>query len=86
MTLKPGEAVSRQVGIECLVSGLEDGSYQIKMKERGCWWCEGEVVADSDGRVPEQLYNTMLPPLMLETEDVINLRIRDGKAFEAGAA
>ena len=78
VTLKPGEPVIREVEIEALVNGLENGQYKIRMQPRGCRWWHGEVKVEEeegDGRVPAHL----CPPLMLESQDEVELRIRDGK-------
>ena len=78
VTLKPGEPVVREVEIEALVDGLENGQYKITMQPRGCRWWHGEVKMEEDGgdgSVPAHL----CPPLMFESQDEVELRIRDGK-------
>lgn len=77
MTLKPGEPVVREVGIGALVDRLANGQYKIRMQPKGCRWWHGEVKMDNeeDGRVPSHL----CPPLMLESQNEVELHIRDGK-------
>jgi len=50
--LKPSEPVVRHIEIQHVVHGLADGVYRLEMEARGCWWCDAEVEADQDGRVP----------------------------------
>ncbi|KAF8146947.1 hypothetical protein K438DRAFT_1780410 [Mycena galopus ATCC 62051] len=80
--LKPAEPIVRQVEIQHLVHGLADGFYRLEMEARGCWWCDAEVEADEDGRVHPGLYKTMIPPLMLETDDVVEFQVRNGRVLE----
>ena len=83
--LKPGAPVIRRVDIGSLVDGLADGQYMIRMQSRGCRWWPGEVGKEEgeDGRVPAHLGGTIIPPLMLESQDEVELRIRDGKVEES---
>lgn len=85
LTLKPGAPVIRKLDIGALVRGLGDGQYKIRMQSRGCRWWHGEVGKEvgEDGRVPAYLGGTSVPPLMLESQDEIELRIRDGKVDES---
>ena len=81
MTLKPGVPVIRNVDIGALVEGLVDGRYKIRMQSRGCRWWHGEIGKDEgeDGRVPAHLCGIITSPLMLESQDEVELRIRDGR-------
>ena len=81
VTLMPGVPVIRKIDVESLVDGLGDGYYKIRMKPRGCRWWHGDVEKEEDdgGRMPEHLSGTMIPPLMLESQDEVDFRIRDGK-------
>ncbi|MCJ1423072.1 hypothetical protein MMC29_000953 [Sticta canariensis] len=81
VTLKPGASVVRKIDIGSLVDGLEDGQYKIRMQSRGCRWWHGEAGKEQggDGRVPAHLCEIIVPPLMLESQDEVELRIRDGK-------
>lgn len=68
LTMNPGEPVIRDVDISALVNGLADGKYTIRMRPTGCrWWHEGRQ---------EQV---LTPPLMLESQDEIELSVQDGK-------
>lgn len=81
VTLKPGEPVIRKIDIGALVDGLVDGQYKIRMQSKGYRWWHGEVGKEKgeDGRVPAHLCGIISPPLMLESQDEVELRIRDGK-------
>ncbi len=80
VTLKPGAPVIRSIDIGGLVDGMVDGQYKIRMQSRGCRWWHGEVGKEEceDGRVPAYLCGMIIPPLMLESQDEIEIRIRDG--------
>lgn len=79
--LKPGAPVLRKIDIGSLVDGLEDGQYKIRMQPKGCRWWLGEAAKEQgeDGRVPAHLCEIVSSPLMLESQDEVELRIRDGK-------
>ncbi|KAL8796258.1 MAG: hypothetical protein Q9195_001373 [Heterodermia aff. obscurata] len=81
VTLESGTPVTRKIDIGALVEGLVDGQYKIRMQSRGCRWWDGEVgkKVGEDGRVPAHLCGIAVPPLMLESPDEVELRIRDGK-------
>ncbi|KAK7062282.1 hypothetical protein R3P38DRAFT_2758552 [Favolaschia claudopus] len=82
--LHPAEPKVMQVEIQHLVNGLADGLYRLEMEARGCWWYDAEVEADgdSDGRVHPALYKTTIPPLILETADILEVQVRNGRVFE----
>lgn len=81
VTLKPGAPIRRKIDIGRLLDGLMDGDYKIRMLSRGCRWWYGDVGKEQceDGRVPAHLGGIHIPPLMLESQDEVELRIRDGK-------
>lgn len=85
VTLKPGAPVVRKIDIGALVDGLADGHYKIRMQSRGCRWWHGEVGKEQceDGRVPAHLCEIAIPPLMLESQNEVELRIRDGKVDQS---
>ena len=85
VTLKPGAPIFRKIDIGALVEGLEDGQYKIRMQSKGCRWWHGGIgqEAGEDGRVPAHLCGFIVPPLMLESQDEIELRIRDGKVDQS---
>ncbi len=81
MTLKPEVPITRRFDIQALVDGLVDGQYKIRMQSKGCWWRLGEAEKENgeDGRVTAlESFRIGIPPLMLETQDEVELRIRDG--------
>lgn len=84
VTLKPGVPVIRKIDTGALVDGLVDGQYKIRMKSRGCRWWHGEVGKEDseDGIVPAHSccrFTPFIPPLIVESQDEVELRIRDGK-------
>ncbi|KAI1452465.1 hypothetical protein F4805DRAFT_29345 [Annulohypoxylon moriforme] len=82
VTLIPGEPLVRHVDISRLINGVADGKYRIQMQPRGVWWCVSscmEIGNEGNGRVSRQLYQTKIPPLMLETGDTVEVRIENGK-------
>ncbi|MCJ1463327.1 hypothetical protein MMC07_001934 [Pseudocyphellaria aurata] len=85
VTLKPGVPVFKKIDIGALVDGLEDGQYRIRMEPKGCGWWHGEVGKEKgeDGRVPAHLCEMLIFPLMLESQDEVELRIRDGKVDQS---
>lgn len=86
VTLKPGAPVVRKTDIRALVDGLVDGQYKTRMQSKGCRWWHGEVGKEKgeDGRVPAHLCGIIIsPPLMLESQDEVELHIRDGKVDQS---
>ncbi|KAI4132192.1 MAG: hypothetical protein LQ338_000858 [Usnochroma carphineum] len=85
VTLKPGAPLIRKIVIGALVDGLMDGQYKIRMQSRGCRWWPGEVGKEEgeEGRVPVHPCGTIIPPLMLESQDEVELRIREGKVDQS---
>lgn len=89
--LQPETPVIRSIDIGRLVHGLADGQYKIRMGPKGCrWWWSGEVQGEEkkenkdenengDGKVPARLCKGLVPPLMLESSDEVELQIREGK-------
>lgn len=55
------------------------------MQSKGCRWWHGEVPKEQceDGRVPAHLCGIAIPPVMLESQDEVELRIRDGKVDQS---
>ena len=81
ITLKPGVPVIRKVDIGALVEGLVDGQYNIRMQSMGCRWWHGEIGKEvrEGWKVPAHLCQFTTSPLMLESQDEVEIRIRDGK-------
>lgn len=85
VTMKPGESIDRRIDIGALLNGLEDGQYRIRIQPRGCRWWHGELGRSEaeDGKIPAHLFEDMMPPLMLESQDEVELRIRGGKVDQS---
>ena len=83
--LKPGAPVVRKIKIGALIEGLVDGEYKVRMQPRGCRWWHGEIGKEDgeDGRVPAHLCRIITSPLMLESQDEVELRIKDGKVDQS---
>ena len=81
LVLKPGAGVVRKVDIGALVGTLKDGQYKVRMQPTGCRWWPGGIGEEEceDGRVPVHFVRALIPPLMLESHDEVELCIRDGK-------
>ncbi|KAI1428866.1 hypothetical protein F5Y12DRAFT_730369 [Xylaria sp. FL1777] len=81
VTLTPRERLVRHVDITSLLKRLSDGKYRVHMQPRGVWWAFGnckDLEDEGDDRVPHRLYNTIIPPLLLKTDDVVELQIKNG--------
>lgn len=79
--LKRGEQVKRSIRVTDLAKGLPDGDYEVQLQSRGAWWCQGDVNKASkpgDDRVHHGIYDTAIPPLMLESNDVVKFRLCGG--------
>jgi hypothetical protein len=81
VTLEPGIPVTRIVDIGLRVKFLKDGQYKIRMHPTGCRWWQGKIEKEEGGneRVPVRLCKPWIVPLMLETEDEVEVRVKDGK-------
>lgn len=82
VTIKPGDSLVRLVDISKQLAGLPDGAYEVNLEPRGMWWCKGsrdEFAQEGDDRVPQRLWDPMIPPVMLESESTVEVRIEDGK-------
>jgi hypothetical protein len=81
-TLRPGVSLVRDVDVSSLFSEVPDGRYGLKIEPRGMWWCLGDCEAFKriceDGRVPQRLFQVMIPPLILECDDIVEVRIENG--------
>lgn len=81
VALKPGEPLVRRVDATNLLRGLTDGVYGLKMEPRGMWWCVGsceDFAGEGDDRVPHELFQTLIPPLILECEDIVEVQVENG--------
>ncbi|KAG9943730.1 hypothetical protein KCU85_g8469, partial [Aureobasidium melanogenum] len=86
VTIKPRETLVRLVDISKMLARLPDGAYQIHLEPRRMWWCERDkesFAEEGDGRIPQRLWNSLCPPAMLESDDIVELRIENGKVAES---
>lgn len=80
LTLKPGQAVLRNVELSTVLRRCEDGAYTICLREQCKWWCLGSVeeICDREdgdgGRVRKELFSRDIPPLVLKSEDIVEVR------------
>lgn len=82
-TLHPGQPLVRHVDVGSLLSTLPDGKYGLRMEPRGMRWCKGDFedfAAAGEDRVPHDMFDTMIPPLILESRDVAGIQVENGTA------
>jgi hypothetical protein len=80
-TLEPDEPLVRYVDVSSLISKLPDGKYGLRMEPRGMWWCTGgyrDFGIEPEDRVPHHVFSTLIPPVILRCEDVVELKIKNG--------
>ena len=80
-TLRPGQPLVRHVDVSSLLSKLAEGKYGLRMEPRGMWWCKGDIedfAAVGEDRVPHHLFETTIPPLILESKDVVEVQVENG--------
>lgn len=88
LTLEPGQAVLRQVDLSTVLRKLKDGVFTIRLWEQAKWWCVGSLeeicdMEDGDGgRVKRELFSREIPPLVLNSEDTVEVRKVDGQVVE----
>ncbi|KAI4143607.1 MAG: hypothetical protein L6R39_004507 [Caloplaca ligustica] len=85
LMMKPGAPVIREIDIGALVDGLVDGQYKIRMQPKGCRWWHGDVVEaeGEDGTVPAYLCGIINLPLLLESQDEVEILMKDGKIAQS---
>jgi hypothetical protein len=83
VTLRPGVPITRVIDIGLRVKWLKDGQYKIRMHPSCCRRWSGQLPKEDgeDERVPARLYKGWSIPLMLETEDEVEVRVKDGKVI-----
>ena len=84
VVLEPGVGVRREIELEALVKGLEDGRYVVRLKPKGCWWCFGEVgegESEDGEKVPKHIYGAAKyqTPAVLRSEDEVDFILKDGR-------
>ncbi|GIZ47563.1 hypothetical protein CKM354_001065100 [Cercospora kikuchii] len=82
VTLEPSKPLQRRIDLSARISGLPDGHYGVRLEPRGMWWCLGsceDFERPGEDRVPRELFNTTIPPLMLASEDMVTLSIQNGR-------
>jgi hypothetical protein len=79
--LKPGNPVINVVSIDWKVKGLVGERYKIRMHPKGCRWWRGELEKEEceDDKVPAHLWKGWTVPLMLESQDELDVTIKNGK-------
>lgn len=79
--LKPETPVVNVVDISSKIKGLEDGRYKIRMHPKGCrWWRDVLRKEEGEGeKVPVRLWKSWTVPIMLDSEDELEITIKDGK-------
>ncbi|KAL8964095.1 MAG: hypothetical protein Q9183_004707 [Haloplaca sp. 2 TL-2023] len=80
VTLKPGVPLVKQYDMKAVVKALADGQYRICLQPKGCsWWAaKMEDVVGEDGRVLKKLCGDRKVPLMIQSKDRFELRLKDG--------
>lgn len=86
MVLNPGVAHSREIGLEPLLRGLDNGRYRIRLIPKGCWWHFGEIESepDDDDKVPKRFRTSKQTPVILESDDEVEFDLSDGKIVKTG--
>ncbi|KAF5673865.1 hypothetical protein FHETE_3252 [Fusarium heterosporum] len=80
MTLRPGDPLLRRIDVSNILSDLPDGEYGLRMEPRGMWWCNGDredFGAEAEDRVPHDIFSTLIPPLMLKSEDIVKVQVEN---------
>ncbi|KAL8668889.1 MAG: hypothetical protein Q9168_006498 [Polycauliona sp. 1 TL-2023] len=79
VVLKPRVPLVKRFDVKDILNGLADGQYKIRLQPRGCRWWHGEIGEEEceDGRIPEKSGDVTIPPLMLESRDTVELRVKD---------
>jgi hypothetical protein len=83
--LEPGEAVLRHFDLSAVLRKCEDGVYDIRLREKAQWWCVGSAEEichgedEDEGRVRKDFFSRDIPPLVLWSEDVVEVRKVDGE-------
>ncbi|KAI4277360.1 MAG: hypothetical protein L6R35_006153 [Caloplaca aegaea] len=80
VVLRPGLPVIRRFDVGVLVEWLPDGEYKVILQAKGCRWWHGDVAKEEreDGRIGACACGVEHAPAMLESEDEVELRVRDG--------
>ena len=81
VTLKPGIPLVNSFDIGRTLRSLENGRYIVRMRPKGCtWWCGELEKEEAEGdRVPARLWKGFTVPIMLASEDELDITIKDGK-------
>lgn len=79
--LEPHKSITVVHQIDWKMKGLQDGKYKIRMHPKGCRWWRGKVENEEgeDGKVPARLWKGVVVPLMLRSQDELEVTIKDGK-------
>jgi len=88
LTLEPGQAILRHVDLGTVLRKFGDGVFTIRLREQCKWWCVGSVkdICEEEeggfGRVRKELFSRDIPPLVLKSDDVVEVRKVGGKIAE----
>ncbi|KAL1794236.1 hypothetical protein ACET3X_007657 [Alternaria dauci] len=82
--LEPQIPVINVVDLSSKIEGLEDGRYKIRMHPKGCrWWRDVLKKEGGEGeKVPARLWKGWTVPIMLDSDDELDITIKDGKVDE----
>lgn len=84
ITLKPNEPLRRCTEVSDVLSKLPDGKYRLRMEPQGMWWCIGsreEFAMRGEDRVPADLYQMLIPPLVLQCDDLVEVQVENGRTI-----
>ncbi|KAH0040864.1 hypothetical protein KCU78_g1058, partial [Aureobasidium melanogenum] len=84
VTIKSEKTLVRLVDISQMLAKLADGIYEIHLEPRRMWWCEGDkerFAEEGDIWIPQRLWNPLVPPAMLQSDNVVELRIENGRVL-----
>jgi hypothetical protein len=83
--LEAGEVVRRHFDLGVVLRKCGDGVFEIRVREKAQWWCVGSVEEichgedEDDGRVRKEFFSRDIPPLILRSEDFVEVRKVDGE-------
>lgn len=83
--LEPGEAVLRHFDLGVVLRKFGDGIYDMRLREKAQWWCVGSAEEichkedEDEGRVRKDFFSRDIPPLVLRSEDVVEVKKVDGE-------
>jgi len=81
LVIHPGVPIVRKISIAKIVTELKDGHFKIRIRPRGCRWWDRDITKghDADERIPLELGGRNMPPVVLESEDEVEIHLSEGK-------